>query len=146
MKAGLFSEEFGPGGRYFSAEESDLFFRIKMLQEEILYVPELVIYHPVCDIFPESKAYRYSYATGAMLTKYCFDDWANIYAYLFLISRLYAICSVRIIQTILFPGLMRARNEKRRYSSVVRGQTMGIIQYLMNRFLTVGNSVIRISL
>jgi len=136
MKAGLFSEEFGPGGQYFSAEESDLFFRIKMLKEDVLYVPELVIYHPVYDTFPESNAYRYSYATGAMLTKYCFDDWSNMYAYLFLIARLYAICSVRIIQTTLFPRLMSAKNEKRRYSFVVRGLTMGIIQYLKNRLLS----------
>ena len=133
MKAGLFNEEFGPGGRY-SAEESDLFFRIKMLKENVLYVPEPVVYHPVYDTLPGFKAYKYSYATGAMLTKYCFDDWANMYAYLFLISKLYLICSVRIIQTALFPRLMGSKNEKRRYSFVVRGLTMGIMQYLKNWF------------
>ena len=136
MKAGLFSEEFGPGGRYYSAEESDLFFRIKMLKEDIRYVPELVVYHPIYDTFPECKAYRYSFATGAMLAKYCFDDWANMYAYLFLISRLFLICSIRIIQTALFPGLMRSKNEKRRYACVMRGQAAGIIQYLKNRMHT----------
>jgi len=135
VKAGLFSEEFGPGGQYFSAEESDVFFRIKMLKEDVIYTPELIVYHPVYDTIPELKVYRYSYATGVMLTKYCFDDWAYMYAYLFLISRLYLICSIRIIQTALFPRLMRSRNEKRRYSSVIRGLTMGIVQYLKKRFL-----------
>ncbi len=134
LQAGLFNEDFGPGGRYYSAEESDLFFRIKLLKEEVRYAPELVVYHPVPELFPKSKAYRYAFAAGAVLVKYCLDDWPHLYAYLFLIARRYAICAVRIIQTVLFSGCMRARNEKRRYAFVAKGQTMGIRCYLKHRF------------
>lgn len=65
-RVGLFDEQFGPGSRYFSAEESDLFFRIKMLKEDVLFVPELVVFHPIYETLPENKAFKYSYATGAV--------------------------------------------------------------------------------
>lgn len=128
-RAGLFDEEFGPGGTYFSAEESDLFFRIKMLKEDVLFVPEVIVYHPTGAIVPGAKVFKYSYATGAMLTKYCFDDLVNIHAYVFLISRILLICVVRIVQMTLFPGTMALKNQQHRYLFVIKGLTMGIWQY-----------------
>ena len=133
-RAGMFSEEFGPGGTYPSCEESDLFFRIKMLKEQILFVPELVIYHPTSVVLSELKAFRYSCATGALLTKYCFVDCSHLFAYLFLISRTFFICIVRLLQTIFFPRAMNAKNQEHRYASVIRGMSAGIFQYLTRSF------------
>jgi GT2 family glycosyltransferase len=132
-RAGMFSEEFGPGGTYHSAEESDLFFRIKIQKEDILFNPDLIVYHPTGGILTDIKAFKYSHATGALLTKYCFDDWRNMPIYLYLIIRIILICSVRICQMILFHRTILLKNKQHRYVSVFKGIINGIFQYIKNR-------------
>jgi GT2 family glycosyltransferase len=126
QQVGFFNEEFGPGGVYYSAEESDLFFRIKKAKEPIRYVPSLVVYHPVYTELPSDKAYRYSYATGAMLTNNCFNDIFHIHVYIYLMSRLYVICFIRVLQILMFPKFMEQKNKKRQYKNVLFGLSSGV--------------------
>jgi len=132
--AGLFDEQFGPGGVFFSAEESDLFFRIKMLNEPVLFVPETIVYHPTGAILSGEKVLKYSYATGALLTKYCICDLRYAPIYLFLIGRIFLLCFCRIIQMIAFPKTMSRKNQQHRYVSVIKGLTKGIHGYIMKEF------------
>jgi len=75
----------------------------KCLKEDVIYTPELIVYHPVYDTIPELKVYRYSYATGVMLTSIVLMTGLTCMHIFFLISRLIPICSIRIIQQPCFP-------------------------------------------
>jgi glycosyltransferase involved in cell wall biosynthesis len=135
-QAGMFSEEFGPGGTYAACEESDLYFRIKMLDEKVLFIPELIAYHPTVRIMPEDKIYRYSFATGALLTKYAIKDWPHMVVYLFLIIKILAICLIRIAQVAIFPKQMTIKDQQHRYYIVLKGIIKGISNYCIRSLLS----------
>jgi glycosyltransferase involved in cell wall biosynthesis len=120
-KAGFYSEAYGPGGRFFSAEESDLFFRLKKNQVDIFYVHDLVVYHPMEDEISRDKVYRYSYATGKLLLNQINKDKLSAPVYLYLFLRIFGICIIRLFQLLLCPGRIREKDNKHRYLYVLKG-------------------------
>jgi hypothetical protein len=120
-----FRETFGPGGRYYSAEETDLFFRLLQSGEEVTYAPEILVFHPASSSIEPMKAYRYAYATGAVLAVHALQDRANRTEYLRVYLRKLLICAGRRLQVGVMGPVMAKRNIARRYSDVLRGLVHG---------------------
>jgi glycosyltransferase involved in cell wall biosynthesis len=133
IESGLYDPDFGPGGKYRSGEESDLFFKILKLNEPVLFVPELIIYHPISYETPPAKAFNYSYATGAVLMKYCFYDISHILVYCIVIIRILIKSALRVIQFKIFPKSIEAKNYQFRYNQVFTGTISGMIDYIKLR-------------
>ena len=123
--AGLYDERFGPGGKYFAAEETDLFFRLLRGGYKMFYCPELIIYHPVCEEPIPDKAYKYSYSVGATLAKQFAADKAHFHIYLLMLIKIVFKSSLRTIQNILFPWLLKRKNKRFHYEKVLTGTIMG---------------------
>lgn len=122
---GLYDERFGPGGKYFAAEETDLFFRLLRGGHKMFYCPELIIYHPVCEETHPEKAYKYSYSIGATLARQFAGDKVHSYIYLFIMSKIIFKSFLRTVQCFLLPGLFRRKNRRFHYAKVLTGTIMG---------------------
>jgi GT2 family glycosyltransferase len=127
---GFYDEKFGIGAKYGGAEESDIFFRLKHRGEKVVYLAELVVYHPIGNITSELKRFNYYYATGAMLIKQMFLDKKHLYIYLLIISEIIFKSSIRTLQTIFFYKSIEAKNLIFRPRSVLKGMLRGIWDYL----------------
>jgi len=137
-KVGCYDERFGVGARYYGSEESDMFFRLKAAGEQVLYLPDLVFFHPV--IFPPPKyIYNYSYAVGAMLTKNCFCDKAYFPVYWAIAFAIAVKASIRIFQKLLMKGVYKEKDERYHYSSVLKGLLFGVKDYLAENAMMKGN-------
>jgi GT2 family glycosyltransferase len=134
-KTGGFDEEFGAGGKYPAAEESDMFFRLKRQGEKVFYLPELVFYHPINTVTSDIKCFNYSYAIGAVLAKQMFLDKRCLFAYLFIISEIILKTSIRTVQTVWFPKSIGIKNERFRYRSVLTGTIKGVCDYIKRRWI-----------
>lgn len=132
-RSGYYDEKFGVGGKYFSAEESDYFFRLKRLNVKILYSPQLVVYHPQESDVPDSKVFRYSYGIAAMLTKQILSDKKHFYIYFFLLLKRIIISLLRTLQCILFPMTIVQRNRIYKYKYFLKGSVIGALEYLRFR-------------
>lgn len=64
LEVGGFDSRLGPGSRFRSAEELDLFCRILARGYEIEYDPAALVYHEPLDTFPQVVRTRYSYRVG----------------------------------------------------------------------------------
>jgi len=131
-KIGLYDEKFGPGGKYPAAEESDLFFKMLRSGEKILYLPELVIFHPVSRDTPYDKVYNYSYAIGAMLMKQMLCDPKKILFYFLIIIMMTFKSGIRALQNILLPETIKEKNKRFQYYSAFTGTLKGVIDYAIN--------------
>lgn len=131
-KIGCYDERFGAGAKYYGSEESDMFFRLKHHGEKVIYLPELVFYHPINSSISELKCFNYSFAVGAMLTKQMFLDIKCLHSYLFIISIIVFKSSLRTVQTIFFPKSIESKNARYRYKTVLKGILMGVCNYISN--------------
>jgi glycosyltransferase involved in cell wall biosynthesis len=123
---GNYDENYGPGGKYFSAEESDLFFRLKRKGIEILFVHDVIFYHPIEDCISRAKIHRYSYAIGKLLLNRTKADKLHAPLYLYWLIRIIIICNIRLIQLILWPRRIEPRDNKNHYLYVLKGLSRAI--------------------
>jgi len=131
-RIGLYDEKFGAGAKYPAAEESDIFFRLKSRNEAVVYLSDLVFYHPVYDVTPDSKRFNYSYASGAMLMKQICRDTKHFFIYVPIVSEIVIKSFLRSMETIFFPKLIKERNARFKYRSVFTGTLKGVWDYLWN--------------
>lgn len=71
-----FDTDFGIGGKYYAAEESDIVFRALERGCEVMYNPAMIVFHP-SDLGAKvdlEKVYRYSVGIGAVLKKHRLQD------------------------------------------------------------------------
>lgn len=134
-KAGYYDENFGIGSKYRGAEESDLFFRLKKINENIIYIPELIFYHPFSYEVLLSKSFNYSYALGSMLTKQIFSDKMNFAVYILIFLNTLVIRLFRILQKTIFFSNANIREVNCRYHlSVLKGTLAGITDFIINHW------------
>ena len=125
-KIGFYDENFGAGAKYPGAEESDMFFRLKRQGEKVVYLPELIFYHPTYSVTSDLKRFNYSYAVGAMLTKQMFLDSKYLFIYLFIISEIVFKSFLRTLQTVFFLKSIETKNLRFHYRSVLMGTLKGV--------------------
>lgn len=132
-KIGYYDERFGVGAIYRGSEETDIFFRLKAAGEQILYLPDLVFFHPT--LFPHSKyVYNYSYAIGAMLTKNCIYDKTRFFIYWLIALKIMIKAAIRIFQKKLLKGVYKEKDERYHYSSVLKGIFKGAEDFLRENY------------
>ena len=132
-KIGLYDEQFGIGAKYPGAEESDIFFRLKHCREKVIYLPTLVVYHPIGNATPEYKRFQYSYAFGAMITKQIFLDAKHLVIYLLIIADIICKSFLRFLQATFFLKSIETKNARFQYRSVLIGTFKGIFDYIKTR-------------
>lgn len=128
-RIGYFDEELGPGTKYFAGEDSDLFYRLMQANNDIIYVPELVFFHPVDTATLPEKVFKYSFAMGAMFLKQAFSDRRCFHFYLWIISMIIIKSIIRDLQYHLFPKALREKDKRFQYASVYRGLVSGVFAY-----------------
>lgn len=131
-KIGSYDERFGAGAKYYGAEESDMFFKLLYNNEKVLYLPDLVIFHPINTETSPEKVFNYSYAIGAMLTKQMFSDNKHVFIYLRLLSDLIFKTAFRSLQNIIFPKSLEIQNKRYRYNYAMRGTIFGLMDFIKN--------------
>lgn len=131
-KIGCYDECFGVGAKYFGSEESDMFFRLKMANEQVLYLPTLVFFH-LFPVVPPSYVYKYAFAVGAVLAKSCIKDKINFITYSYLVLQITIRAFIRMIQKMLFGGKYVEMDKKYHYGLVIKGTFVGIKDYVLNR-------------
>jgi len=128
-KVGRYDENFGVGSKYFGSEETDIFFRIKAAKEKVLYLPELVFFHPI-PASPDVYVYKYAFALAAMLTKNSINDKLNFPVYCLVALERIAKSAVRIIQNKALRGKYEEKDRVYHYSSVLKGTFDGVKKYV----------------
>lgn len=129
-RAGFYDERFGIGAEFHASEESDYFFRLKKLDEKIVYCPGLVAYHSLVKEQSADKVFNYSYGIAAMLTKNMFADRRHWYYYFLIIAHRISVSFLRAAQYTLLPNSIRAKNKKYKYKYFFLGTVKGIFGYL----------------
>jgi glycosyltransferase involved in cell wall biosynthesis len=127
---GLYDERFGLGAKYPAAEESDIFFRLKQRGEKVIYLPKLVVYHPVGNETSELKCFNYAYAISAMLVKQMCLDYRYAVLYLFIITKIILKSFFRTLQILFFPKNIEGKNKIYQYKSVLIGSLKGARDYI----------------
>lgn len=128
-KIGLFDERFGSGAKFYGAEDTDIFFRIKQAGERVIYLPGVVFYHDIALAPPPSKVFNYYYAAGAVFTKQILNDPIHSYVYLWIVLNMLARNLLRLIQGKLFPSSLRQKNIRFQYGAAFRGMLSGILGF-----------------
>lgn len=128
-KIGGYDQRFGVGGKYCGSEETDIFFRLKAAGEQVIYLPELVFFHPI-PVTPEGYVYKYAYAVAAMLTKNCVDDKSHLAIYCYIILQRLIKAGIRILQKLIFRGIYLEKDRKYHYGSLVKGTFRGIGDFI----------------
>lgn len=132
-RVGLFDVMFGLGARYFAAEDSDMFFRLMRRKMNVVYLPDLVFFHPVPGAVTSSKVFNYSYAIGAMLAKQMLAKKRYVPIYLSITSDIISKSFLRSLQTILFYESIKAKDEKCHYKHALMGTIKGLFEYTRDR-------------
>lgn len=131
-KIGGYDERFGVGAQYYrGGEETELFIRLKAANELVLYLPDLVFFHPI--IYPSANyTINYGHAFGAMFTKNCFYDKPFCFVYIYILLRTITKMSIRLLQKKLFGGRYIELDERYQYGGWLKGVLMGIRDYIKN--------------
>lgn len=129
-KIGFFDERFGSGARFYGAEDTDIFFRIKQAGERVVYFPDLVFYHNILTEPPASKVFNYFYAAGALFMKQILKDPTHCYFYVWLIFNSLGRNLLRLIQGVLFPASLWQKNIRFQYGAAFRGMLAGMFGFL----------------
>ena len=129
QKLGYYDEDFGAGGKYFGAEESDLFFRMKSKGIRIRYSPELVFYHPSSENNSPVKVHSYNLAVGAMFRKQVMNDSRNLLLYLIFSMMIVVKNALRTAQVILFPPSIAHKDRQYHYRNALSGFIEGFTGY-----------------
>lgn len=85
-RIGLFDTEFGPGSRFYAAEDVELAYRAWRKGENILYVPEMFVLHDHGRSTPESQfnlTRAYVWGRGAFDAKYILQGDRLVARYMF---------------------------------------------------------------
>lgn len=131
-KIGCYDERFGIGSKYYrGGEETDIFFRLKVAEEQIIYLPDLIFFHPI-PITPLNYVDNYGHAFGALLTKSCLNDKPCFFIYFYILLLRIIKASVRILQKIIFNGKYKEMDEKYHYGALLRGTFRGIKDFIHN--------------
>jgi glycosyltransferase involved in cell wall biosynthesis len=120
---GGFDTEFGTGGRYGAAEESDLIIRMLDLGYDFEYLPEFRVYHPPSSVQPQ-KSRLYGSGLGALYRKHM-RPWrarGGILALKFLLE-----IAVRCMSALVLLPVDRRRSVS--HLEFVRGLLEGFIAY-----------------
>lgn len=128
-KIGYYDERFGSGSKFFGSEETDIFFRLKAANEQVLYLPDLIFYHPI-PIAPPKYVYNYSCAIAACLTKNSINDIRHFLVYFFIALKLAGKASVRILQKMLLGGKYKQKDQRCHYGYVLRGMFAGMSRFI----------------
>jgi glycosyltransferase involved in cell wall biosynthesis len=128
-KIGFYDERFGAGAKYYGSEETDIFFRLKAAGEQVVYLPNLIFFHPIPVMSP-GYVYKYAYAIGAMLTKNSINDKPCFIVYCSIVSQRIIKAFVRITQKFLLKGIYQEKDEKYHYSSILHGTFAGIRDFI----------------
>lgn len=135
---GGYDERFGVGAKYFGSEETDMFFRLKASDRQILYIPDLVFFHPI-PVAPPNYVYKYAYAIAAALTKSCLCDKAHSFVYILIALKAIAKASARTLQKNILKGIYVDLDKRYHYASVIKGTFDGIKGFINAEVLTKGN-------
>lgn len=128
---GYFDESFGGGAKYLGAEESDYFFRLLQKRKSIVYLPNLVFYHPLPADISAKKVFNYSHATSAMLVKQINNDPKHFYIYTLLIIDILFRSGIRVFQSLFMRSKeLREKNRRYHYLDVFKGTIQGVISYI----------------
>jgi len=130
-KIGYYDERFGSGSKFFGSEETDIFFRLKAVNEEVLYLPDLVFYHPI-PLAPPKYVYNYSYAISGCLTKNCINDKRHFFVYFFIALKLASKASIRILQKSILGGKYKQKDQRCHYAYVLKGMFGGMRRFIKN--------------
>lgn len=129
QKIGVYDERFGVGAKYCGSEETDIFFRLKAKGEQVIYLPELVFFHPIPET-PADYVYKYAYAIGAMLTKSCINDKGHLFTYCYIILKRLAKAAIRMLQKLIFRGIYLEKDKKCHYASLIKGTFRGVSDFI----------------
>jgi len=131
-KIGFYDERFGAGAKYAGAEESDMFFRIKLQNRQVIYVPKLIFYHPISFQVPASKVFDYSFAVGAMFMKQMLSDSKHFLTYSFIIGEVIIKSFLRALQAGFFKKKFELKDSRFHYKAVLMGTLKGLHNYIKN--------------
>lgn len=134
-KVGGYDEHFGFGSKHYNgAEETDMFFRLKVAKEQIIYLPDLIFFHPT--IYPSiSYVHNYGYVLGAVLTKNCIRDKVYFFMYFLVIAEVTLRGSVRLLQK-LFLKRIREKDRIYHYGIRLKGLFKGIKRFIFDNYFT----------
>lgn len=127
---GLYDDDFGAGSRFRGSEETDVFFRLIQNRKKVLYIPDLVFFHPVNYKTSTSRAFNYAYALSAVLVKQIIEDKKHFFIYTFLLLEILLKSLIRTIQTFLFLNSIKAKNDQFQFRFVLAGTVKGILNYI----------------
>ena len=132
-KVGGYDEHFGFGSRHYSgAEETDMFFRLKMAKEQVVYLPDLIFFHPT--IYPSvDYVYNYGYVLGAVLTKNCISDKTYFFMYFMVVLEVTMRGVVRLVQKI-FSKKIREKDKVYHYGVRLKGLFKGISFFIRDNY------------
>jgi len=130
-RIGCYDERFGVGCRYYGSEESDIFFRLKAAGEQVIYLPDLIFFHPI-PVTPSNYVYKYGYSFAAMLTKNIIRDKANFIIYFFIILKKIAKAYIRLMQKWFLKGEYVEKDKKYHYGDLLNGTFNGIGDFIKN--------------
>lgn len=118
-----FDLDFGIGGTYYAAEDSDIVFRALVSNLDVVYNPAMLIYHPSGsnDDIDLQKVYRYSIGIGAVLKKHYLSNGR------FRFAMLYAYALARSIAGVILYSLGKKNQERSIYA--LRGKREGFKDY-----------------
>jgi len=128
-RIGSYDERFGVGSRYYGSEETDIFFRLKAAGRRVLYLPDLIFFHPATPASADYR-YKYAYALAAMAAKNCVNDKFFSPIYCFIILERVVKSSIRILQAIIFKGAYLKKDQQYHYASVLKGTFTGIKDFI----------------
>lgn len=131
--AGYYDERFGVGAKYYSAEESDYFFRLKQSGCKITYYPGLTVYHNNGQELSPKKVFNYSYGIAAMLVKHIIESRKGRSFYLVILFWRIFISLIRTAQYDFFPNTIEEKNRVYRYRYFLKGTMAGIAGYIFKR-------------
>jgi len=133
-KIGGYDERFGFGSKhYHGAEETDMFFRLKIAKEEVIYLPDLIFFHPV--IYPSVQyVYNYGYVLGAVLTKNCIYDKAYFFMYFLVVLEVTMRGLTRLLQKLFFKKI-RDKDQIYHYAHRLKGLFGGIKGFIYDNYL-----------
>jgi glycosyltransferase involved in cell wall biosynthesis len=134
-RVGGYDERFGVGAKYYGSEETDMFFKLVEAREQVMYVPELVFYHPI-PVTPAKYVYKYAYAIGAVLAKHCLADKAHALSYGAIAVKRMIKALARIGQKNILKGRYLEKDALYHYGSVVRGTIDGFRSFIVQEHLS----------
>ena len=125
---GAFDERFGSGVSWASGEESDYFFRMVEHEMCMMYLPQLIVYHPIEALGHTSatlrhKLYHYGRGTGALFAKHLGKGRLKMLWYW-----LWSLCkpAARIVQFALIGKVAQLSVQV----AILRGRITGFFEYV----------------